>query len=60
MNKIEQRVQRYIEDVELLKQMLRVSKDAMTNLDNLQNHLDTKKKLEEKFLEDILSLSKTL
>ena len=57
MNKIEQRVQRYKEDWQLLSDTLPTGRITP---DNLYNFLSAKKKLEEKFLADIVTLSKTL
>jgi cell shape-determining protein MreC len=59
MNKIEQRVQRYKEDVALITQVLTEGNDIMRDLDNLNLFLKQKKQLEEKFLADIIDLSKT-
>ena len=57
MNKIEQRVQRYKEDWKLLSDTLPTER---ITIDILYNFLNAKKQLEEKFLADIVALSKTL
>ena len=57
MNKIEQRVRRYKEDWQLLSDTLPTGR---ITIDILYNFLNTKRKLEEKFLADIITLSKTL
>jgi hypothetical protein len=57
MNKIEQRVQRYKEDWKLLSDTLPTGR---ITIDILYNFLNTKRQLEEKFLADIVALSKTL
>ena len=56
MNKIEQRVQRYKEDSKLLSDTLPITDNILTNLTNLLNHVNMKKKLEEKFLADIVAI----
>jgi hypothetical protein len=57
MNKIEQRVQRYKEDSKLLSDTLPVTDNILTNLANILNHVNMKKRLEEKFLADIVAIS---
>jgi hypothetical protein len=57
MNKIEQGVQRYKEDWKLLSDTLPTGR---ITIDILYNFLNTKRQLEEKFLADIVALSKTL
>lgn len=57
MNKIEQRVQRYKEDSKLLSDTLPITDNILTNLANLLNHVNMKKKLEDKFLADIVAIS---
>lgn len=61
MNKIEQRVQRYKEDWQLLIDSTtpRTTDNILTKLDNLYNYLAMKNKMDEKFLADIVALSKT-
>lgn len=61
MNKIEQRVQRYKEDWQLLIDSThRPTDNVLTKLDNIHTYLTMKNRLEEKFLADIVALSKTL
>ncbi len=60
MNKIEQRVQRYKEDHQILVNFLYRGGGLITRLDNITNFLNAKRQLEEKFLADIVTLSKTL
>ncbi len=57
MSEIEQRVQRYKEDSKLLSDTLPITDNILTNLGNLLNHVNMKRKLEEKFLKDIVAIS---
>jgi translation elongation factor EF-Ts len=65
MNKIEQRVQRYKEDLTLLAHALVLNKSTtvdniLQNQENILAFLQTRMKMENKMLADIVTLSKTL